>query len=449
MLLAVGVIAMPGPAPIERARVGDAASELVDAAAGVVDWAVRHGHLFEGAALARRCLRAQAGHRVAGMLRLAAEVDARRETETVRAERARSGAAWARQVADLRDRLSAALRDVDADEEAEVVRVAACLDPELPGLASRLAKFELVLLGRHAPVSSATLAAVNRELRPIGAAISGTVDGARRETWPDAFTVRTPHYRLTTDVPLELAAQIATDLERVHAAWEELAREASLAVVPAPGECSVLAFASRPTFDMLGTDGLLKQVCAREPGTVGVYSLRSGEAAAFLPADDQAGRRQLRENLCHEAVHQLLHLRVRGRRDVPAEDLAFSWIEEAVCMHHETVVGSGRVGAGCDDDLREGVYRAQVDDDAWTRVERVARGLFLDAGDYGCAALLAHYFLRGQEGRLRSSFLAALRADLEGGRADRGAVLRVLGDGVKARAGFAAHTEAVHAECGR
>lgn len=382
------------------------------------------------------------------MLRLVAELDAGREA-TARAERARSTTGWGRQVANLRDRLGTALREADADDEAAVVRVAACLDPELPGLGARLAKFQLALLGRHGPVSLAELGTVNRELQAIGATVSGTVDGGRRETWPDAFTVRTPHYRLTTDVSLTLAAQIAADLERVHAAWEGLAREASLAVVPAPGECSVLAFAARPTFDMLGTEGLLKQVCAREPGTVGVYSLRTGEAAAFLPADDMAGRLQLRENLCHEAVHQLLHLRVRGRRSVPPEDLAFSWIEEAVCMHHETLVASGRLGGGCDDDLREGVYRAQVDDDAWARVERVAGGLFLDAGDYGCAALLGHYFLRGQEGRLRTPFLAALRADLEGGLVDRGAVLSVLGERAKARADFATHTEAVYAECRR
>ncbi len=439
-LIALCVAALPGHAPREPAR------ELVDAAARCVDWSLEHGFVHEGAALARRCLRAAPGHRVAGALRRAAELDAHTESAALHAERRRHDAEWTQQVTELRGMLADAVRGASPDAAREVVRVAGCLDPELPGIGSRLADHGFGLLGRHGPVPARELAAATRGLQALGGGVSATVAGERRATWPDAYTVRTAHFRITTDVPLPLAASLAADLERVHGSWESLAVEARLAVVAAPGECSVLAFGARPTFDMLGVDGLLKQACAREPGTVGVYSLFAREAAAFLPGDDEVGRRQLRENLCHEVVHQLFHLRVAGRRNIPPPDIPFSWIEEAVCMHYETTIESD--GGGCDDDLREGLFRARVDDDPWTRVERVAGGVFLDAGDYGCAALVARWLLSGQAG-VRASFLAALRADLEGLAPDRGAVLRSLGERSVARAEFRAFCDALDAECGR
>ncbi len=437
------------PRPSEPAAAANALEASVDAAVELAEWGAQHGFTAEAGALIRRVQRVQPGHHSASLLRKIAEAACDEDDDTAQILRRRHAVEHATGLAGLRAALTRALAARTADEGTESLVAVATLDPELPGIGDKLRRTGFELLGGYGPVAAAVLQAARADLSELGGAVASALDlSAVRAQWPDAFGVRTAHFAIFANVDLSLVLEIARHIEAVHAVWEKLAAEAGLQVT-APGKLlEVRIFDARTTFDALIDDRVLRVACARETDTVGVYSFRARLACSYLAGDGAADRRRLIENIGHETVHQMFHLRVRGRVALPVETIAFSWIEEAVCLYSETLdVGAGTaLGARCDDDLARGVACAQTDHDPLARVRRVCSGLFLDAGDYGCAALLASCLMEAPDQAWRAAFLGALRGDLD--QAESGQrLLRSLGDETAFRAHLEGHAQAVGKRC--
>ncbi|MEZ5963622.1 MAG: hypothetical protein R3F56_07225 [Planctomycetota bacterium] len=425
---------------------------VVARAAVLAEWAGQSGFVLEAGALVRRVQRVQPGHASAGLLRRFADHLADVDEELDERLRRQHAAEFARANAELRTELKRLLPpragDASAPDRAAILSALATLAPDMPGLAEPLRRCGLEMLGGYGAVPRADLEAARAELRRLGGDFLSALEAAHtRAAWSDAFGVRTRHYRVVANLDLPLVLEVARHLEAVYPVWEALANEAGLELHEPVAPLEVRLYDARATFDALIDDRTLRAACAREVDTVGVYSLRSRVACTFLGDDTAAARRALVENACHEAVHQLFHLRVRGRALVAAEDIPFSWVEESICLYCETIDAAAQVlGTRCDDDLSRGLDCASTDFDPLARVRRVCNGQFVDAGDYGCAALVASCLLEGGDREWRASFLAALRADMHGA-AGGPALLPALGDGAKLRARLEAHAERVRQRC--
>lgn len=443
--LALPLAAQPADPGLPAAAALDA---VVEQAAALAEWSGQHGHALEAGALVRRVQRLRPGHASAGLLRRFADALADTDEELEARQRRQHAADYAKMAADLRANASRLLPRKADDDSTDTVRALATLVPDLPGVGDALRRCGLELLGGYAPLARDHIEAARTELRGLGGGFLSALElSSARAAWPDAFGVRTRHYRVVANVDLPLVLEVARHLEAVYPLWEQLAREADLELHEPAAALEVRLYDARATFDALIDDRTLRTACAREVDTVGVYSLRSRVACTFLSADSEAARRMLVENACHEAVHQLFHLRVRGRALLAAEAIPFSWIEESICLYCETLDAAAHaLGAHCDDDLARGMRCVRTDHDPLVRVQRICRGQFVDAGDYGCAALVAKWLLEGGEGAWRASFLQSLRADLV--TAGSGSVLlSTLGDAATLRARFEAYAEHLRQRC--
>ncbi len=421
---------------------------VLDQAAELADWCVQHGHGDEAAVWARRVLRVAPDHAVASLPRRLVDLAVDPETRAP-AWRSKHAPAYPPRAAALRRAVAQCLAAVrEADDAAAITARLSLLTPDLPGLDVRLRALGYEWIAGYGAVERADATAWRQVLRDVGGAFA-VAGEAGRPGFSDALAVRTRRYRVIGNIAPALLVETAARLEAVYGFWERLAREAALELVEPPDPLVVELYDSRATFDLLVPDRLLRAACARETAVVGVYSFRARVACSYVPSETQDGRRQLVENACHEAVHQLFHLRVRGRAALPADAMGFSWLEEAVCLYceHGELGAQVRAPACCDDDLRRGAACARTDFDPLARVRRVSQGLFLDAGDYGCAALLAD-FLLSAPAATRSHFLATLRDDLTGpGTGAR--ALSPWSDDASLREAFEAHAGKVVETCGR
>lgn len=404
------------PADGDAATSPAALDALVERAVDLAEWGASCGYAPEAGALIRRLQRFRPGHNSAGLLRRIADQLADLDQDLELRLRRQHAAEWGTRATALKHALQQLLGRRAPGENDDVVRGVACLAPDLVGLGEQLRRAGYELLGGHGPVAHDELEAARRDLRTLGGGLLSPLElSGAAAGWPDAFGVRTRHFRIIANVDLPLVLEVARHLEALHEVFEALAKEAELLLQAPSAPLDVRLFDCRATFDALIEDRILRTACGREAATVGVYSLRSRLACTFLGADTAAGRREAVENACHEAMHQLFHLRVRGRALLVPEAVPFSWIEEALCLHCETidVARQPSLGARCDDDLARGLACFASDHDPMARVRRVRAGQFVDAGDYGCAALLASWLLHGGDRETRAAFLAGLRADLD------------------------------------
>ena len=137
----------------------------------------------------------------------------------------------------------------------------------------------------------------------------------------------TRHYRVWTDVELELARDLCA---RLDAMYDEYARRfASFAAdVPAGEKFDVRIFARRDDFVRFTGD--------RVPNTAGVFMPHRKLLAAFVEGPGRDGVRQV---LQHEAFHQFVHVAIGPNMPLWLNEGIAQVFEEAIWTGHGFVVG--------------------------------------------------------------------------------------------------------------
>ena len=160
----------------------------------------------------------------------------------------------------------------------------------------------------------------------IVAAVFLTRGGARAQAdRPRQFETR--HYRVWTDVELDLAKDLCA---RMDAMYDEYARRfASFAAgVPAGEKFDVRIFARR--------DDFVRYTGERLANTAGVFMPHRKMLAAFVEGQ---GRDGVRQTLQHEAFHQFAHTAIRAELPIWLNEGIAQVFEEAIWTGHGFVVG--------------------------------------------------------------------------------------------------------------